>query len=315
MSEERLNSKSITVLGGLGFIGSHVCRALVKEGHSVRAFSRENSSTELVGDIQEKLVIVKGDVTCPQDVLKAIDGSDVVIHLIHTTVPGSSMVSPTFDISSNVAATAEWASRLDKANIRRIIYVSSGGTIYGLPQTGKITETHPVNPISSYGITKLANEKYISMYASMFGIESFILRPSNVYGDGQRLGKGQGVVGVLTSRALNGEPLEVWGSGQSLRDYLYIDDLVSAILKMITYNGTHKLLNVSSGKGHSVLDIIALLQEILGTVPEVRHISARGFDVPVNVLDATLLETETGWHARTSLAEGLRLVVQSMQNR
>jgi UDP-glucose 4-epimerase len=198
-----------------------------------------------------------------------------------------------------------WLSRLGETKVRRVLYFSSGGTVYGVPQTNPIDEGHQTNPISSYGITKLAIEKYVSMYASMFGVEYCLIRPSNVYGAGQRLHIGQGVIGVMAHRALCGEPLELWGTGESLRDYLHVEDLTAATLALLGYRGPHRIFNVSSGRGHSVLDIMAILRDQLGSLPEVVRKPTRGFDVPVNVLDSSRLHAETGWSPKVGLEEGI----------
>src|SRR5207253_6593327 len=118
------------------------------------------------------------------DVLTAVGDAHTIIHLVHTTVPGSSMKDPGYDAMSNVVASAQWLSRLPEIKARKIIYISSGGTVYGPPQSLPINEQHPTSPMSSYGITKLAIEKYVAMYSAMYGIEYRILRPSNVYGEG-----------------------------------------------------------------------------------------------------------------------------------
>lgn len=314
MSIEKNNFKHVTVLGGFGFIGRHLCRALLLEGYQVRVFSRQDSVPSVLEDIRFQMEIVKGDITCPKDVLGAIENTDVVIHLVHTTSPGTSMTDPLFDICSNVVATAQWASCISKTSVRRIIYISSGGTVYGVPQSKLISECHPTDPICSYGITKLAIEKYLSMYAMMHGIESFIIRPSNIYGEGQKLNKGQGVIGILLNRTLRGEPLEVWGRGEELRDYIFVDDMISAILKILKYRGGSRTFNIGSGKGHSVLDIIDCLRHKLGTIPEIIHKSARGFDVPINILDSNLLQIETGWRSCMSLDDGIEKVILGLRN-
>ena len=255
----------IAVLGGCGFIGSHICRALVRAGRPVRIFDKVYAGRELARDIEGAVEIVEGDIARPDDVLGVVEGCDTVIHLVHTTVPGSSMADPAYDVESNVVATVRWLPRLAEAGVRRIIFVSSGGTVYGPPRGDLIDESHPTDPISSYGITKLMLEKYVAMYATMSGIGHLILRPSNVYGEGQRLHIGQGVIGVLADRALRGQPLEVWGTGQALRDYLYIEDFVAAVTRLLAYSGPHHVFNVSAGRGHSVRDIIATLRRELGT--------------------------------------------------
>jgi UDP-glucose 4-epimerase len=305
-----LPERRVVVLGGLGFMGSHICRALLAEGAAVRIFDKLYASRDLVKDIEDRLEIAEGDIARPDDVLGALKDADTIIHLVHTTVPGSSMKDPEYDLSSNVVASVRWLSRLAETSVRRILYISSGGTVYGLPQTNPIDETHPTNPINSYGITKLAIEKYISMYAGMCGIDYCLLRPSNVYGAGQKLNIGQGVIGVLGDRALRGLPLEVWGTGESLRDYLYVEDFVTAVIALLRYNGPQRIFNISSGRGHSVLEIIAALRRRLGFMPPVVHRPERGFDVPVNVLDSSRLHAETAWSPRTDLEEGIGRTIE-----
>ncbi len=309
-SDATLARERVAVFGGLGFIGSHVCRALVDAGHHVRIFDRAGESHELIKDCEPRIEIREGDISRLEDVAGALAGVTVLINLIHTTVPGSSMKDPAYDVTSNVANAARWLELLGESSLRKVIYFSSGGTVYGLPERVPITEDHPTNPLNSYGITKLAIEKYTAMYARRFGIDYSILRPSNVYGPGQRLHYGQGVIGIMASRALRGEVLEVWGEGADKRDYLFVADLVSAIVKLLAYRGSFRVFNVSSGAGHSVLDVIAALRTHIKPFPEVRHLPARDFDVPVNILDSSRLQHETGWQPEIAFAEGIRRTVE-----
>jgi len=303
------NGRLIVVLGGLGFLGSHICRALVAHGYTVRIFDKLYALRKLVEDIETYVEIVEGDMSRPDDVLASISDAEIIINLVHTTVPGSSMKDPAYDVSSNVLASVRWLARLDETKVRRLFYVSSGGTVYGNPQTQPITEDHITEPVSSYGITKLSIEKYVAMYANLFGIEHRTLRPSNVYGEGQRLNIGQGVIGVMADQALRGQPLEVWGSGQSLRDYLHIDDLVAAMMALLEYNGAHHIFNVSSGEGHSVLDIIKILRDQAGLQVEIKHTPGRGFDVDSNVLSSSRLRVETDWVPKVELETGIARTV------
>src|SRR5688572_12776944 len=236
--------ETIMVLGGLGFMGRHLCRDLAQHGYRVRVFDRVSAAPTLTTTFEEQVEIFEGDISRPEEVLAAIADSGVVINLVHTTVPGSSMADPEYDVVSNVAGTISWLRQLGKTKVRRLLYVSSGGTVYGVPETVPITEDHPTNPINSYGITKLAIEKYTAMFCRMFGLDYRILRPSNVYGPGQRLNVGQGVIGVLASRALAGKPLEIWGSGENLRDYLFIDDLTKALIALISDDGPQHVFNI-----------------------------------------------------------------------
>ena len=301
MGENRL----ILVMGGLGFIGSHLCRALLREGYRVRIFDKLYATLHLVSDIVEQVEIVQGDMQRAQDVLAVLRDVDIAVDLVHTTVPGSSMKDPGYDVESNVASHAKWLCRLGETNLSKLIYISSGGTVYGVPKTTPISEKHPTEPISSYGITKLAIEKYVAMYAGMQHINYCVCRPSNVYGEGQRLHIGQGVIGVFLDRALRGFPIEIWGDGESRRDYLHVLDLVSALKALIAYQGKERVFNISSGKGHSLNEIHGAIQQVLQKLVPSEHLPTRGFDVPVNILDNRLLMVETGWRPNVDLEKGI----------
>lgn len=308
-TEKPRASERVVVLGGLGFIGSHLCRALVAHGQSVRIFDRDSASRESLEDQTE---IVTGDISRPEDVVGAIGDATVLINLVHTTVPGTSMKDPGADIIDNVVSSARWLKEIKDTKLRRIIYFSSGGTVYGQSET-PITEDHPTNPLNSYGITKLAIEKYTAMYAAHHGIDCCIVRPSNVYGPGQQLQHGQGVIGIMASRALRQEKLEVWGEGTHRRDYLYIDDLVGAIIKLFDYSGACRIFNVSSGEGHSVNEVISELRELIEPFPEIEYLRERSIDVAMNVLDSSRLRNETGWAPKVRFKEGIQRTVERMK--
>lgn len=298
----------VLVLGGLGFIGSHLSRLLLKEGHQVRIFDKLYGSHNLIADIQEEIEIEEGDAERPEDILRSLRNIDIAIDLIHTTVPGASMQDPVYDVQTNVAAHAGWLSQLNKTELNRIIYVSSGGTVYGIPQQNLITENHPTDPMSSYGVTKLAIEKYVAMYAKIQGIDYRICRPANVYGEGQHLHVGQGVIGVFLDHCLRRQPIEIWGDGTISRDYIYVLDMVEAIMRLITHQGKGRVFNVSSGVGYSLNDIIKIIRDNLQIPVKVNYAKSRKFDVPANILDSSCLMRETGWEPQVDLASGIRRV-------
>jgi UDP-glucose 4-epimerase len=308
------NNLRILVLGGLGFIGSHLSRLLLKEGYQVRIFDKLHGSRYLITDIQEKVEIEEGDAERPEDILRSLRDIDIAIDFIHTTVPGASMLNPAYDVQTNVAAHASWLSQLHKTRLRRIIYVSSGGTVYGIPQKNPIGEDHPTEPISSYGITKLAIEKYISMYANIHGIDYRICRPANAYGDGQRLHIGQGVIGVFLDSCLKNQPIEIWGDGTVRRDYIYVDDIVQAIVRLIAHQGVSRVFNISSCIGYSLNDIIKIMRDDLQMPVKVNYVKSRKFDVPVNILDSSRLMRETGWKPQIDLICGMRRVYDYLKS-
>jgi UDP-glucose 4-epimerase len=289
----------------LGFIGSHLSRLLLKEGYRVRIFDKLYGSRHLIADIEEKVEIEEGDAERSEDILRSLRDIDIAIDLIHTTVPGASMQDPAYDVQTNVAAHASWLSQLHKTNLSRIIYVSSGGTVYGIPQKNPIGEDHPTEPISSYGITKLAIEKYIAMYANIQGIDFRICRPANVYGQGQHLHIGQGAIGVFLEQCLKKQPIEIWGDGTVSRDYIYVDDMVQAMVRLITHQGVNKIFNISSGIGYSLNNIIGIIRDDLQIPVKVNYVRSRKFDVPINILDSSRFKRETGWKPQIDMVAGM----------
>ncbi len=302
------SNNRILVMGGLGFMGSHLCRALLDSGNKVTIFDKLYTSHELIPDLLDRVTIIESDIQKTEEIVRSLADIDVVIDLIHTTVPGSSMQNPVFDVQSNVVSHVAWLSRLRETSVRKILYVSSGGTVYGVPGTVPIREDHPTDPISAYGITKLTIEKYVAMYANLYGIEYRICRPSNVYGEGQRLNIGQGVIGVFLDRIAHGQPVEIWGGGGNKRDYIHVSDFVGGISSLLTYSGKGRIFNISTGTGYSLKDIVGLIGETLDLHPQVEFKPDRGFDVADNILDNSLLIKETGWGPATDLRKGIERV-------
>lgn len=291
----------VLVLGGNGFIGSHIVDELLKYGHEVRVFDRQpeqfRSPLSIVdyrfGSFDDMLIIAE-----------ALDGVDIVCHLISTTVPSTSNMDPVSDIQSNLVSTVQLLEQMRKSEVSRIMYLSSGGTVYGTPKVLPITENHDLNPICSYGIVKVAIEKYLHMYQELYGIKSVILRASNPYGPRQGHVGVQGIIGTFLRRAMDGKSLEIWGDGSVVRDYIYIDDLVELSLSVIEgeYEG---IFNAGSGEGFSVNQVCGVLEEILGRKIEIIHKESRSLDVPEVVLDIQRARKEVGWTPRVKLKEGI----------
>ncbi|MGZ5566412.1 MAG: NAD-dependent epimerase/dehydratase family protein, partial [Limisphaerales bacterium] len=198
--------------------------------------------------------------------------------------------------------------------VKRVIYASSGGTVYGVAKTLPIREDHELNPICAYGITKLACEKFVAMYCKLAAVDYCILRPSNAYGEQQPVNRGQGVIAVMAERIATSKPLEIWGSGRARRDYIHVQDVASAIAAAVDYSGASRIFNVSSASGSSVLELVQAFKERLPSLPPVCHLPERGFDVPDNVLDNALLQRELGWQPRVSLEEGIDRILRSRRD-
>ena len=196
---------------------------------------------------------------CDRDVLDLLfKDIDIIVHLASGTLPKSSNDSPKIDVQINLLGSLNVLECAVKNKVSKVVFLSSGGTVYGNPVFTPIAETHPTNPICSYGINKLAIEKYCFLYQQLYGLDTVILRLANPYGERQRLDSGQGVVPVFLGRALRNQPLEIWGDGSTIRDFLYISDVIDAITSACLYeaDGSQNLFNIGSGKGISLNELI-----------------------------------------------------------
>lgn len=305
----------VTIFGGGGFIGSAIADRLLLDGHQLRIFERPRVEPYRKFEAHEHVEWMTGDLLSVHDLTTAIDGADVVFHLVSTTLPKSSNDDPIYDVQTNLVATLQMLNAMVARKVPKIVFISSGGTIYGTPVYLPIDERHPTEPQVSYGITKLAIEKYLLMYERLYGIKAVILRVANPYGRRQRVETAQGAVGVFIDRALKGLPLEIWGDGSVTRDYLYISDVAEAFAHAMEYGGERSVFNVSSGKGTSLNELIDLIEHALGR-EIIRHYSpGRPFDVPVSVLDNTLAQRELAWHPQVGLEAGIAKTVDWMRQR
>jgi UDP-glucose 4-epimerase len=292
------------VLGGGGFIGSHVVDRLLDAGHDVRIFERPR-----VPRYREfprgRVEWIEGDFQNAAVVRPTLDGIDTVIHLISTTLPKSSNDDPIFDVQSNVVSTLRLCDFAVEAGVRRIVFISSGGTVYGVPRHLPIREDHPTDPRVSYGIVKLAIEKYLALYHEQRGLGYVVLRVANPFGERQRVDVAQGAVAVFIDRALRQMPIEIWGDGSVVRDYIYIQDVAHAFLRAVEYEGAPCVLNIGSGIGHSLNELIERLESVLARKVACRYLPARGIDVPRNVLDIASAREVLEWAPSVGLDDGI----------
>ncbi len=292
--------KSI-VFGGNGFIGSHVVDELLKQGHYVRVFDK---AAERYRDPLPSVDYVTGDFGDSVAMAEALDGMDLVIHSISTTVPSTSNRNPEADIQSNLVGTVRLLDQMLKAKISRIAYLSSGGVIYGRPKKLPVSEDHPLSPICSYGVVKIAVEKYMYMYAQLHGLKPVVLRPSNPYGPRQGHLGVQGFIATALHHMLTGDILTIWGDGSVVRDYVYVEDLAELIVSAVL-SDTCGEFNVASGEGHSLNQVLETVARATDTQPVVKHEAGRGFDIPEIVLDVSLARETFNWTPCHSLHDGL----------
>jgi UDP-glucose 4-epimerase len=294
------------IFGGGGFIGSTIADRFLQEGYQLRIFERPRVQPYRRFVDDKSIEWVTGDMLSNHDLNAAIKGMDVVVHLVSTTLPKSSNDDPIYDVQSNVVGTLQMLNAMVANNVRKIIFISSGGTVYGKPQYLPIDEQHPTNPLVSYGITKLAIEKYLQMYESLHGIRAITLRVANPYGERQRVETAQGAVGVFLHNVLNNKCIDIWGDGSVTRDYLHVSDVAEAFVKAVQYTGSHSVFNISSGTGTSLNELIALLETVLGRAIEHRYLAARPFDVPVSILSNQLAREQLQWSPSVAMLEGIQ---------
>lgn len=297
----------VLVLGGSGFIGSALIGGLLNQGHQVKIFDRNIEAVRQ--QFPEITDAVQADFADVMSLTEAMSGVDIIFHLISTSVPATSNKNPVHDIESNLVNTVKLLELMRNADVKRIVYLSSGGTVYGAPKSLPITEVHPTNPTCSYGIVKLAIEKYLQMYAELYQLDVTILRPSNPYGPGQTHKGVQGFIGTCIDKINAGQPITVWGDGSVVRDYVYIDDVVSACLSAMAAEFTGPV-NISSGVGYSLNQIISMIEKHKGEEIEVVYQQKRNFDIPEVILDNQLAKTSLGWTPMTSIEQGLGLTLQ-----
>lgn len=293
------------ILGGAGFIGSHLAQELLAEGHEVSIFDRPNLVLPPELSVDPRIEWFEGDFLNEDDLARAVPGSEVIFHLVSATLPKSSNDNPVYDVESNVMGTLRLLNLARTHAVKRVIFASSGGTVYGLPHTLPISESHSTEPLVSYGITKLAIEKYLHMYQELYGIDYCVLRIANPFGERQRVSAAQGAVAVFLHRAMHNQTIHIWGDGSVTRDYVYVKDVTAALVKALSYQGRQRVFNIGSGQGLSLNQILVAIENLLGRAVPRSYEHGRKFDVPVNVLDITCAREQLGWQPAVSFQDGL----------
>ncbi len=297
------------VYGGSGFLGQTLCRQLIQSGFDVRSVSRSGLPAGQLQPWHHQVEWISSILGSEQSVA-ALDGIDIVYHLASSTYPSSSNLNMSFDLASNTQATLNILDAAVRLPIKRFVFISSGGTVYGIPQENPIKENHATNPICSYGIHKLAIEKYLYLYEHLHGLKSVILRVSNIYGEAQDCSKPLGAVAHFTHHALHGHPIEIWGDGTTTRDYIHVEDVVRALILAADYEGTHPLFNIGSGHGLSLNGLVDLIKQYATKPVAISYKPSRAFDVRENVLDIQNAWEHLSWKPIYRLDDCLRRIMQ-----
>ena len=293
----------ILVLGGNGFIGTHILDELLAAGHEVRVFDRGH---EVWRKPLPSVNYYLGEFSNTSMLAEALQGVAVVIHLISTTVPSTSNLDPIADIHSNLENSVRLFQLMESAKVQRIVFLSSGGTVYGIPSVLPIPESHMLDPICSYGIVKVAIEKYLGMFEFLYGLKPLIVRASNPYGPRQGHQGVQGVVSTFMHKILSGETITIWGDGNTKRDYLYVTDL-ARICRTAAESDLTGVINAGSGIGLTLLELVRMIEAATGMQAGIEHVAARSYDVPEIVLDIEKAKALFKWKPEISMQDGLSL--------
>ncbi len=297
------------ITGGSGFIGQTLASVLETHGHEVivasRGFNWHRGRAWVEYDLQRPETISN---------LIALQ-ADGVFHLAWSTVPASAEHTPEADIRTNVVGSVELFRALSAVGVRTV-FLSSGGTVYGVTENRPIPEEHPTDPIGAYGMSKLVVEQYAELFRRSHNFDVRIARLSNPYGINVSEGKAQGAVSIFARRIISNDEVVLMGDGSVVRDYIEVSDAVQALYLIMLADIDNHLanikFNVGTGTGVSLTEVISLLEEITGVRARVRRTAVRKFDVPYNVLDISKINKEIRWQPRTSIRDGLEELVNTI---
>lgn len=301
-------ASNILFIGGAGFIGSAVIREMLKTGEQCETFVVLEPPTADISRITNLPVkIVRGelyDIELVDSIIRCYEISKVV-HLVSTMVPGCGYDEYKQEFEVVIFPTVRLMQLCCRLGVQ-FIYFSSGGTVYGERKTSQpFTETDPKEPISYYGLSKQMIENSIMFEHRTSGLQYLIVRPSNPYGHGQNLHGRQGLIAVALGKILTGEPITIWGDGNSVRDYIYIDDLAKVVVELLHDNVCNKTVNIGSSVGYSVKEVINILKEAVEEDVNVDYTPSRKNDVSNMILDTTLMKSMVNIEL-VPLKEGIR---------
>lgn len=302
------------IVGGGGFLGKNLAELLLSEGQHVRVFERVGYDPGQFPS-HHQIEWHFGDYSRADEISPALANIDTVYLFASTTTPKTSNDDYCHDIQSNLLATISFLDTASNCGVKKIIFPSSGGTVYGIPESTPISENHANNPICSYGINKLAIEKYLALFQRQNGLEYTILRIANPYGRYQPANSGQGVITTFLDKALRDEEIEIWGDGSVIRDYVYIDDVARALLLASKNDLEQRVFNIGSGKGYSLNQLLAQIERLLGKTVKKRYLQGRLLDVPTNILDIEKAKLHLEWEPRYELHQGLEVTAKWLDSR
>ena len=291
----------ILVTGGCGFIGSHIVDTYVAKGHDVVVI--DDLSTGTIDNLNSKAKFYEEDINGNIEPIFREERFELVNHHAAQINVRTSVDDPVYDARVNVLGTLNLLQMAKNFSVKRFIYASSGGAVYGEPEEYPIKETMVLCPLSPYGASKVAAERYIITFAELYDLDYVILRYSNVYGPRQIIKSEAGVISIFIDRILKNEPCIVFGDGRQIRDYVNVGDVVQANISALDCNPN--IFNIGTGIETSVNDLIDVFSSILERDVAHEHVAPRPGEVFRNVLDYSRASSEIGWQPKIELKTGM----------
>lgn len=303
-------NKNVAIIGGSGFIGYNLANFFIDKEFEVLIVSRTIDGNKFKNSKIRKIEL---DVNFTSKLVEFIEGFDNIIWLVNNLVPSTNMDSLADDFTFNVNPLIRFLeANITNSQMKRFVFLSSGGTIYGdsIDEVSWLENSTKV-PISAYGLSKIISEEFIQFITKKSSFQSFILRPSNVYGIHQNLKKPQGIIGFAFNAILNNTSIDLYNNGNVTRDFIYITDLAEAIYKCLENSykkGSTDVYNVGSNVGYKIKDILLLINKVsskeINTIPK----SARHFDCNYNVLNSEKISNDLKWYPKVDMEQGLKYV-------
>jgi len=298
---------NIVILGAAGFIGTNLTLKLSEnKNNHLTLVDREDSFFDTIrsyklNNVDYKIASFDRDT----DFESFLTGQDILYHLVSTTVPTTSNRHISQELESNVIFSSKLFEACVHCGVKKVVFISSGGTVYGKEGNCPLNEKTPTNPISAYGVQKITIEKLLYLYQYIYGLDYRVIRLANPYGPFQRPDGVLGAVTTFTYKALTKQQIEVFGDGSVVRDFIYIDDAIRAIINISNGDCKHRVFNVGSGFGTSINDILHVIEKVLDTKLDVVYKPGRKLDVPTNYLDISRYEKYYGPLNPINLSDGI----------
>lgn len=293
------------LFGGTGFLGINLAFALTKHGKEKVTIVGRSIHCDLRADLGPAIDFIEATLDSYTDFDALVKGHDVVYHMISSTVPATSNRQISDEIS-DIAFSARLFDACIRQGVKKIVYFSSGGAIYGVPEHNPVNESAPLHPVSSYGYQKQAIEELLALYGRLYDIEYRIVRISNPFGPYQTPYGKQGIIPILIRCALLGIPFPMRGDGTSIRDYIFVDDAINAIITVVNKDAQHSVYNIGSGKGMAISEIVSIVGKALDRRIEIAYEPSRPSDIDMIWLDISRYQNEFGTLAVTPFEVGIR---------